>query len=609
MSMLNNAERPEGKSNRDLFWWGSLVGLVLICMGSVLWCPFTGWDDPHTIWENKNFLPPSVESVMEYWDYRKPAAGLWVPMTYTIWGILAAFAYNPKSLGPRGEQISPFPFHAMSLLVHVVTVLLVFVIIRRLLKSRWGRESDDRQERNLFTAAAWMGAVVFGIHPIQVEAVAWTSGLKDLLWVLSATAAVYFWMRSSERGLYWKSRWWWGGYLIFMLGTVSKPTAMVIPALVFVVGWLGMGKRLGEVVKGVWPWFLWVPVVGLWTRQIQTGIGVQTLIWPLRPLIVTDAYAFYIWKTVWPVNLAFEYGRNPIYAMKQGWLWWTWIVPVTLAVAMWWWMRRDDGKGMGRLAIAGCLWAIVAVGPVCGIVPFMYQFYSTVADHYFHGAMVGVGLVVAAGLVELVRRGVERRLLAGIACIVIAVLGWRSFVQMSTWWTSVRFYEHSIAVNPKSFGSLSNLGTEYVVRTTRGNAGPENFAVGLRYAERAIEVNPSWSKAWDLKASCLIYMGRVDEAVPIAEKALELNMELPMGVRGDMSPGRLILGEVALRKGRYDEALRQFELGQAELRLFPKELQKLEPEVLEAAIERAKKAKATAATRASGEPTTLPAGK
>ena len=85
-----------------------------------------------------------------------------MPVTYSVWSGVARISYALTG------TIKPWPFHAISLMAHVLAALLVYALLRRLVQasSPW---------------PAWLGAALFAVHPVQVEAVAWASGLKDVL--------------------------------------------------------------------------------------------------------------------------------------------------------------------------------------------------------------------------------------------------------------------------------------------------------------------------------------------------------------------------------------------------------------------------------------------
>src|SRR5206468_3998587 len=91
------------------------------------------------------------------------AYGLYVPLTYSLWGALAAVAQTGDG---SARELNPSVFHCANIALHALSSLVVFAILRRLISS---------------DLSAFFGAMLFAIHPLQVEPVAWISGMKDVL--------------------------------------------------------------------------------------------------------------------------------------------------------------------------------------------------------------------------------------------------------------------------------------------------------------------------------------------------------------------------------------------------------------------------------------------
>lgn len=569
-----------------------LVAVVVLAMGRVVTHEFTTWDDPTTIYRNPMFNPPEWGQILGAWDPRVHKYGLWVPLTYTVWGGLAELGQlsEPDALGAR---LNPAVFHGASLLVHIATTVLVFILLRRLLASS-GLDAGG-------VVPAWAGAAVFGVHPLQVESVAWASGLKDLLWGLFAVAAVLAYLASLDTdGRSQRNRWWWLGLGLFVAGTLAKPTAMVIPVLagcvhVFGVlqprvGWRG---ALVGATQGLWPWLLVVPVVAVWTRWAQPGGGVPTLALWLRPLIATDAMAFYLWKLVWPLNLCFDYGRNPPAVYASGELWWTWVVPAAVAalLGLWWVrLRRPSAAGGGAsLLLAGVSWAVVGVGPVLGLTPFMFQFFSTVSDHYVYVSMAGVSMVTAMALGRCVGRA--RGVSVGVAVVVLAALVVRSAHQMGFWKDSETLYARALSVNPNSFATYTNLGGMALYRGDSFFAAlaPEadlpqrraDYRRALQFYDRAVAIRPDYSLAWDHRAVALFKLGEMQAGLESLLKAVETAGNVPAGVRGPMTIAHLLLGEFFVERGLYLRALEHLAAARAEAERFGHSLPPADRERLE----------------------------
>src|ERR1700733_6640765 len=149
-----------------------LIVCTLIAMGNLARNEFVSWDDSFNIYHNPHFNPPTLAGVAAYWAH--PAYGLYIPLTYTLWGLLAMVAQVPPDA--QGVSLNPWIFHLASIALHVLSVLVVFEILQLLIRNR---------------VAACIGAMLFAIHPVQVEAVAWAAGMKDVLSGLLALVAIW----------------------------------------------------------------------------------------------------------------------------------------------------------------------------------------------------------------------------------------------------------------------------------------------------------------------------------------------------------------------------------------------------------------------------------
>ena len=164
--------------NRFIPWL--LIGLTLLTFGRVVNDGFAPYDDELTIRDNPRMNPARFTSEGVLWYWNNPAMSLYAPLTYTVWGAIATGS-RVHGADPTEFILDAGNFHVASLLLHVASVLLVFIILRRLLKRPW-------------PAAA--GALLYALHPLQVETVAWASGLKDLLASALSLATIWFYLRA-----------------------------------------------------------------------------------------------------------------------------------------------------------------------------------------------------------------------------------------------------------------------------------------------------------------------------------------------------------------------------------------------------------------------------
>ncbi|WP_428937069.1 tetratricopeptide repeat protein [Fontivita pretiosa] len=505
--------------HRRLAWLTPLVPVLLALL--VFW-PVVGfelllWDDNVHIAENPLFNPPRLQNIGHYWTHR--FYGLYIPVTYTIWTVLGVLAHHPAT------------YHAASLAVHLACVAMVYRILRRLMDS----------------GSAWpaaLGACVFAVHPLQVESVAWVSAFRDLLATFFCLLAAWVFLddaaQHSEQHLHRLKR----SALLLMLmllAVLSKPTALVLPLALMVLGWL-RGSALRPAARELVPLFALAVACAAWTRLIQTSSYLHPAPLWARPLVAADAIAFYLLKLLWPARLGFDYGRTPQAILASGEAMFTWIIPVAAAATLALLARRS------RALCAAALIFLIGLLPVLGLLSFDFQDKSTVADHYVYLSMLGVAIAVAAAV-----RRYPTLPMHALASAIVLLLCLRSWSQIWHWRDTRSLAEHGLAVNPSSwaawdlltavafdehnprlaerfarqalaarhddYDALINLGRALVLQ--------DQTAQALAPLQKAVELRPDGADGHASLAAAYGTLGQIEQALRHCQRALELNPNHP----------------------------------------------------------------------------------
>lgn len=598
-----------------------LVAVTLAVYGRVCTHEFTWWDDPMTLHHNPRYNPPTGQKIAETWT--KSVDGLYVPITYSYWGALAQLA-ETKGTDPTGIHLDARVFHAGSLILHLASVLVVFSILRLLCGN---------------LGAALAGAALFAVHPLQVETVAWASGAKDLLCGLLSLCAIYQYVlfaqaaggepkpggkTTRQRAVYYVT-----GAVMLILAMLAKPSAMVVPVIVGVLDLLMFRRGGRRVLLAAGGWALLVTPLAVVARLAQTVSDVAPVALWQRPLIAADAIAFYLGKLLWPVGLTPDYARRPAVVLQMWggvWPYLIWMVPLALAVWAW------RGRASRPWILAGGVIFVAGFGPVLGLTPFMFQYTSSVADHYVYLPMFGIALLAAGALAGL-RRGETKvmpaesplaelndrpvegyflryrgRVISGYCALGLLVLGVRSFVQLGHWQSDESIWEHTMAVSPESFNAPTNLaaaqGREgYLIglaaeeEREKGHAKEAAALLAERnhcyesaaaLLEKAIAIKPDYVTAQHNAFLNYLRLGQTQKAVDHLEAMLAANEKLPPAVRNNFTTYHDAAGNLWMKLGKYDKAAAHFEAvlakvpDQAEAR---RELEKARGKMAEARIE------------------------
>ena len=281
------------------------------------------------------------------------------------------------------------------------------------------------------------------------------------------------------------------GSIAFMtlLACLSKPTAIVTPLILAVLDRTMFSTAFRRTALELAPAVIIATIFAAVGKGAQPPIAAYVAPAYIRPLIATDALAFYMFKLVVPIHLSIDYVRTPQAVIESGSLYWTWIVPAfTFAILLALWRRFNSAASRFRLAdatadhssehpsiaslvarmplgnraliIAGPLITLLALLPVLGLIPFTFQAFSTVADHYLYPAMLGIAFLIA-GVAAFVD---WRSLQVFVVCIAILALATISFLQAGYWQDGPLLFARVIELNPRSKIAHTNLAAEYRVR-------------------------------------------------------------------------------------------------------------------------------------------------
>jgi tetratricopeptide (TPR) repeat protein len=367
--------------------------------------------------------------------------------------------------------------------------MLVLLILRQLFESE---------------LAACIGALLFALHPVQVETVAWVSGAKDLLAGMLAMLSIDQTLRSASTDSNRAKTHYLIGLAAFTLAILAKPSGVVAPLIAGILIVAGGRRSIGSSLRLISPMLVLGVACVIWSRAAQVQWEpTHTPLWT-RPLIAADAIAFYLWQLVWPIDLAIIYGRTPRYVLESGAIWWTWLIPATLTLALILARRRAPWLAAGGLVF------VIGLLPVLGFARFMFQIHSTTADHYLYLSMFGVALSAAGAIA---RRPTVPVQLASAA--LLCVLAGISFIQLQHWRDSIALFEHALRVTPRSLTARGNLAAALAQRGRIEEALP--------HFEEVVQRSPTSRVARANLAQAYLLAGEYDAAIAEARLALELS--------------------------------------------------------------------------------------
>jgi len=451
------------------------------------------------------------------WAFTTTLLGNWHPLT---WISLMA---DSQILGTGAAG-----YHATNVALHLLNVLLVFFLLRRLTGSN-GRSA--------------LVAGLFAAHPLRVESVAWISERKDVL-------STFFWLIGIWAYARWREKPGYGRYLAivtaFVAGLLVKPMLVTFPLTLLLIDIWPLGRipgggrgprAIAGLVRDKLPLFLITVVFSAVTflAQQSTNAVAALDVAPvsLRLANAVHSYVAYLGKTIWPANLGLFYSYPA--AMPPVWetaFYLTLLGGIT-AFAIWSFRRRP-------YITAGWFWYAVTLVPVIGLVQVGSQ---ALADRYTYVPLLGIFVLAVWGVSDLLA-AVRWRLWswapAAIGCCLVVTLGAASYAQTRFWKDDLTAWERAAAVTHPSFFSEYNLSLAYV------NRGRNDEATA--HLRNAIRLDPNRVEAYNNLGVLLTGQGRYGEAESVLRVGLSINPQHALTASN--------LGVLLGKRERWDESFR-----------------------------------------------------
>jgi len=475
--MADSSERMRRAGKRLRLWAGLVLLVTVISYLPALDNAFV-WDDLPNIAQNRSLR--SVEGLKQIWT--NPRASLqYYPLTYTV------FWVEYHLWGPH-----PFGYHLVNVLLHALNAVLLGVLLE-----------------SLAVPGAWLAALIFAVHPVHVESVAWATELKNVLSGFFFLASVLAWLRyrsGGERG----RRFYGLAWALFLCALLSKTSTVSLPLVLLALIWWKDGEVRGRDAGALLPFFLATPLalVTAWVEKHDVGaVGAE---WQLtllqRCLVAGRVVWFYAGKLVWPQPLMFVYPRWSV----EPSVWWQWLFPLgTAAVLVLAWRGRGRwGKG----PLVATAFFVGMTAPVPAFYSLYYMHYSYVADHFQYLASMGLIALAAAGLTVALRHRAGLMAVAVPVLIVLGALSWRhchAFHDPETLWRD------TLAKNPGCWMAHGNLGLLL--------AGEGKLAEAVGECDQAVWLNPADTQAHNNLGFVLAKQGETEEAIGEFQRALSLD--------------------------------------------------------------------------------------
>jgi len=560
-----------------------LVPLVVVASTLAAFLPaldgaFLNWDDHVNILGNEAFR--GLGWVQIKWMFTTTLLAVYTPLAWMTLGL----NYVLSGMNPWG-------YHLGNLLLHAGNAALVYLVARRLLTAAF--PEPGRVDRAAITVGAGVGALVFGVHPLRVESVAWVTERRDVLCAWFYLLAVLAYLRGAAHGGPLPGRWLGASLAASTAALLSKGMAMTLPLTLVLIdiyplrrsrlGWRVVGKEKVPyavlALAGAAAAYVAAGRGSAWTGYEEYGPAA-------RLAMVGYSLWFYPWKMVWP------HGLSPLYELPAhvDLLTWRFLGPVAgvaaVTAALLLLRRRLPG------GLAAWTHSAIVIAPVSGLLHAGHQLAS---DRWSYLSGLGFALLAGGGIAWTIAQWERGRLGGRVMALVaagtaLAVLGWGAgtWRQCTMWRSSEALWRAAVDVDPACAICRTNLGVAIfragpmdaerlaeaeglfrsAIQLRPGRMDPYSnlgalLAVQTRHAEAAIvfqEVTRRWpgSPEGPLRLA-MVYTdhGRPVEAVPLLQQALLLAPGSALA-RSEMGRALNDLGVQRMRENRLAEATQHF---------------------------------------------------
>jgi len=507
------------------------------------------WDDDAHVTHNRYVVGPGT--LREVWT--SPAAAYY-PLALTSFRIEHAL-----------WNLHPFPYHLVNVLMHAACGILLRHVLLNL---------------GTIPAAAWLGSILWSLHPVQTESVAWITELKNTqsgVFYLLSLLLFLVWLRKKGGHAGWI-------YALFLLSAVmallSKTSTVMLPIVAALCTWWLEGRWSWKPIKFLSPLVVISASAGVWTvweQKFHSGAFGND--WTQRFLervaVAGDSIWFYLSKLLWPYPLIFIYPRwtVDVHSVLS-------FVPAVAAIAVLivLWRFRN---GRTRSVFFAAAYFVISLFPVLDFFDVYFFRYSFVGDHFQYLAAMGPLALAGAAVVWVFDRSAKTWLVPFVSAGLVVGLGMMTALHTMIFHDDETLWRDTIAGNPDAWLAHNNLATIFLERGDTAGASVElettlrlqpndaeghanlaniffesgRFDEAATQFQLALEGEPDYPRIHDYLGVSLMMTGRLEDGLEHMQRAVELDP--------NNATAREHLGLGLWRDGKIDQAMQQFETGVA----------------------------------------------
>jgi tetratricopeptide (TPR) repeat protein len=512
MSSPNNLNRLLTKTKVKVIL---IIILTVVVFFPALFAGFI-WDDI-AVYDNP--VLQSIDGLWKIWiipyaNFREPH--YW-PIVYTVfWFECRLWANNP------------FGYHLINVLLHAVNVVLLWHLLQR-----------------MNFPGAGLTAIIFAVHPVHVESVAWIIECKDVL-------SAFFYLLSFQVYLNYQNQKSWINYLLslflFICALLSKSMTVSLPIAILIYLWWEKGTIKKNDFLSLLPFIITAIIllsIDIKLAQQDSALTSFTLT-PLQRFIVAGkSLWFYLGKLFWPTNLLTIYPRWNLehYSIVE------YLYPILFLMLL---LLLYIGKRyFGRGPFTALFYFFLTVAPVLGFIDFSFMYHSFVADRFLYLPSIGPIMLFGTFANNIYQRSriIYKPILRITGILLVAILSFFTWKQAELYNNNETLFRYNIAKNPYAWQPYNGLGWSLLEQNRFAEAyqcfqkaiqcKPDfpipynNMGIlflkidkpdpAIYCLQQAIKLCPSYSDAYNNLGIAFVHQGKLPEAIRYFKKALKIN--------------------------------------------------------------------------------------
>lgn len=434
---------------------------------------FLSWDDNVYVYENPLVRNLSWTGIQDI--FRNFVMGNYHPL------VILSYALEYSIVG-----IKPNLYHYTNLCLHIGTTLLALRLTHQITKN---------------LPLAFVFALLFGLHPLRVESVAWVTERKDVLYGFFYLCALSVWMifKESKKRIHFI-----GVLILFILSCLSKGQAVTLPIAIILIELLS-GKQPKDLIKNIPILITFIPsilfgIIAIYAQKSGGNIRSSEAFTAFEQILIGCwSMLFYIPKFIFPIPLVpfYPYPEAPLSV-----IWY--LAPIAIlglaAILYFTWEKNKD-------LFFGLSFFLLHIIPVAQFLPVGN---AIAADRYFYIPGIGLTWILAWAIFKLLPE--KKALLTGVSISII--WGFMSYHQVKIWKNTETFFSYIIEKDPSVDFAFVNLG-RYLEKQNRKREAADIYLEGIK-------ANPNYPDQYNDGGYTLSHLGKYDSAKIILMKAISL---------------------------------------------------------------------------------------